>query len=148
MKQKIIDTLDLSELINSSDYFVTYMDIYLIAKKFALPIIFMCNSIINLSITEKIFIILNKNTQNNNYYFIKVPSSYHRGVKNYKLLYFRNSCTINIQNDLIDNDNVQVKTDILLQLENNKDLILNSIINFDSNKVVPKNKKLAKKLKN
>ena len=137
----------LSELINSPDFFITYMDIYLIAKKFTLPIILMCNSIINLSITEKTFIILNKNTQNNNYYFIKVPSSYHRGVKNYKLLYFRNSSTINIRDDLVDTDKIQLKTEILLELEKYKDLILNAIINFDSKKVAPKNKKLAKKLK-
>ena len=101
----------------------------------------------NLSITEKTFIILNKNTQNNNYYFIKVPSSYHRGVKNYKLLYFRNSSTINIRDDLVDTDKIQLKTEILLELEKYKDLILNAIINFDSKKVAPKNKKLAKKLK-
>ena len=137
----------LSELINSPDFFITYMDIYLIAKKFNLPIILICNSIINLSITEKTFIILNKNTQNNNYYFIKVPSSYHRGVKNYKLLYFRNSSTINIRDDLVDTDKIQLKTEILLELEKYKDLILNAIINFDSKKVAPKNKKLAKKLK-
>jgi hypothetical protein len=137
----------LSDLINSPDFFITYMDIYLIAKKFNLPIILICNSVINLSITEKTFIILNKNTQNNNYYFIKVPSTYHRGVKNYKLLYFRNSSTINIRDNLVDTDKIQLKTEILLELENYKDLILNAIINFDSKKVDPKNKKLIKKLK-
>ncbi len=138
----------LSELINSPDFFITYIDIYLITKKFNLPIILMCNTIINLSITEKTFIILNKNTQNNNYYFIKVPNYYyHRGVKNYKLLYFRNSSTINIRDDLVDSDKIQLKTEILLELENYKDLILNAIINYDSKKVAPKNKKLAKKLK-
>tara|TARA_B100000900_G_C20570414_1_gene713009 strand:- start:625 stop:1965 length:1341 start_codon:yes stop_codon:yes gene_type:complete len=135
----------LSQLINSPDFYVTYMDIYLIAKRFNLPIILMCNTIINLSITEKTFIILNKNTQNNNYYFIKVPSNYHRGIKNYKLLYFHTSSTINIKNDLVNSDKIQFETEILLELDNYKDLILNSIINFDSKKVAPKNKKLIKK---
>ena len=137
----------LTKLINSPDFYITYMDIYLIAKKFNLPIILICNSIINLSITEKTFIILNKNTQNNNYYFIKVPSTYHRGIKNYKLLYLHNSSKINITEHLIDSDKIQLKTEILLELENYNDLILNAIINYNSKKVEPKNKKLAKKLK-
>ena len=68
-------------------------------------------------------------------------------MKNYKLLYFRNSSIINIKDDLVDSDKIQLKTEILLELENYKDLILNAIINFDSKKVAPKNKKLTKKLK-
>ena len=76
----------ISNVINSSDFLVGYLDIYLIAKKFDLPIIVICNSIINLSIDDNTFIILNKNTQkNNNYYFIKIPSQYNRNLKNYKL---------------------------------------------------------------
>ena len=132
----------LSDLINSPMFFVTYIDIYLIAKKYNLPIILICNTVINLSINDKTFIILNKNTQNNNYYSIKIPSKYIKTQKNYKLLHFSNTTTIDITKNTIDNDKIQINSDILLQLENYTDLILNLIIESNKKKVVPKDKKL------
>ena len=146
----------ISNVINSSDFLVGYLDIYLIAKKFDLPIIVICNSIINLSIDDNTFIILNKNTQkNNNYYFIKIPSQYNRNLKNYKLLYFvpdnlntnTNTITIDIAENLIDNDKLSFKQDILLGVENYQDRILEYFIKYNINKIVPKNNKLAKKNK-
>jgi len=132
----------LSDLINSPVFFVTYIDIYLMAKKYNLPIILMCNTVINLSINDKTFIILNKNTQNNNYYSIKIPSKYIKTQKNYKLLHFSNSTTIDITKNTIDNDKIQLNTEILLQLEDYTDLILNLIIESNKKKVVPKDKKV------
>ena len=118
----------------------------MIASKYKLPIIIISNSIINISVTENPFIILNKNIQNNNYYFVKIPSQYHRGQKNYKLLYFTNSTTINVETEIIDTDKLSLKTNILSELENFKDYILDSIIDNDTKKIQPKNKKLEKKI--
>ena len=137
----------LSDIINSPLFFVTYVDIYLIVKKYNLPIIIVCNTIINLSITDKTFIILNNNTQNNNYYFIKIPSTYIKTHKNYKLLHFNTSSTIDITKDIIDTNKVNLYSDILLQLEEYTDVILNYIIISHQKKVVPKDTKLTKKLK-
>ena len=83
-----------------------------------------------MSITENPFIILNKNTdKNTNYYLIKIPSQYyrpqiHKAVKNYKLLYFDNPGTIDIATEVKDIEKINLKSNILYELDNFKDLML------------------------
>ena len=132
-------------VINSSNFYVTYLDYYLIAKKFNLPIILICNTIINVSITNKTFIILNKNTQNNNYYFIKVPTTFNRTIKNCKLLFMTNNISFNIDKDLQDNDKLQIQTNILSYIEKYDDLFLIKLKMDNIKYIEPKNKKLLKK---
>ena len=142
----------LSDIINNEDYYITYIDIYLIAYKYKLPIILICNTIINMSITENPFIILNKNTdKNTNYYLIKIPSQYyrpqiHKAVKNYKLLYFDNPGTIDIATEVKDIEKINLKSNILYELDNFKDLMLNAVIEYD-NKLMLRKKKIIKKNK-
>jgi hypothetical protein len=50
----------------------------MLAKEYNLPIILLCNSSIDLTITDENYIICNINTLNQEYYFFKVPSKYSR----------------------------------------------------------------------
>ena len=128
----------LSTFINSPDYFITYIDLYLLAKKYDLPIILISTSPININIKLEPYIILNKNKNNNNYYFIKLPSEHIRGLnkKNYKLLYFEKSNIVfDIDNDL----ESEIETNIKTELSDYKDFIEITLENYNNKKI--KNKK-------
>ena len=113
----------ISEFLNDEDYFLSYLDIYIISKKFDLPIILLCNSVINNVISKEKYIMLNKNPENNLYYFIKIPSQYLRGQKNYKLLHFENSIMIDIDKDLNNSAEYEFENKILERVKNFEDLI-------------------------
>jgi hypothetical protein len=134
----------LTSIINNDDYIISYIDIYLLALKYELPIILVSNSIINTYINVKPYAILNKNNNTNNYYFIKLVSSYHRGLKNYKLLYYNNNTTIDITTQLIDSNKYNIETEINEELKDYKDLVITGINKFNRLKIEPKNKKLLK----
>jgi hypothetical protein len=136
----------LRSIINNDDYIISYIDIYLLALKYELPIILVSNSIINSYINIKPYVIINKNNNTNNYYFIKLPSSDHRGLKNYKLLYYNNNTTIDITTQLIDSDKYNIKTEINEELKEYKDLVITGINKFNTRKIEPKNEKLLKNL--
>ena len=129
----------LSKFINSPDYYITYIDLYLLAKKYDLPIIVISTSPINIHIKiDTPYIIMNKNHNNNNYYFIKLPSQHIRGLnkKNYKLLYFKKSNIVfDIDNDL----DTEIQININTELSDYKDYIAISLETYNNKKI--KNKK-------
>ena len=134
----------ISDFLNDEDYFLSYLDIYIISKKFDLPIILLCNSVINNVISKEKYIMLNKNPENNLYYFIKIPSQYLKGQKNYKLLHFENSIMIDIDKDLNNSAEYEFENKILERVKNFEDLIFNAIKLYN-NKVMEKNRKFERK---
>ena len=128
-------TIRLDTLIASDDYYLTYIDLYLLSKEYDLPIILLCNTIIDLSITDENFIILNVNKKNDDYYFLKVPSKYSREkIQNYKLLHFKDSLIVNLNNDVINSKNYSLATKILSNLKLYIDILNEYIIKYDYKK--------------
>ena len=94
------------EIINSEKYYISYIDMYLLAKKYNIPLIFINNSVINFNSIKSIskikkYLLANKNSKNDSsYYFIKLPSINNRDkLKTNKLMHKSNSLTINIKTD-------------------------------------------------
>ena len=94
------------EIINSEKYYISYIDLYLLAKKYSVPLIFINNSVINFNSIKSIskikkYLLANKNINNNSsYYFIKLPSINNRDkMKTNKLMHKSNSLTIDIKTD-------------------------------------------------
>jgi len=102
----------IENIINSKEYYLCYIDLYVISKIFNIPFIFISTGTINIYISDRNYIISNI-TDTNNYYFIKIPSNNMRGNKNFKLFHLKSSLTINIENNIIDNDNLQLKSQLL-----------------------------------
>ena len=117
--EKVINKeITFENLIYSDEYYVTYIDIYMLAKEYNLPIIFLCNSAVDLTITDENYILCNLNKLNQEYYFIKVPSKYSRKKEhNYKLLFNRQSIKINIDNDLLDSSSYKLYSKIKKELK-------------------------------
>ena len=140
-KKAIIDKvirkeISLEILIYSDAYYITYIDIYMLAKEYNLPIIFLCNSSIDLSITDNNYIICNINKLNQDYYFIKVPSKYSRKKEhNYKLLFTKHSIQINIETDLLDSTNHKLFSDLKRELKLFINPLENYITNYDLTKI-------------
>jgi hypothetical protein len=123
-------------LVYSDLYYVTYIDIYMLAKEYNLPIILLCNSSIDLTITDENYIICNINTLNQEYYFFKVPSKYSRKKEhNYNLLYNKQSIKINIENDLLDTHNFKLYSNIKKDLKVFENKIEKYITNFNLSKL-------------
>jgi hypothetical protein len=117
--EKVINKeLSLEDLINSDEYYISYIDIYMLAKKYDLPIIFLCNSVIDLTISDENFIICNINKLNQDYYIIKIPSKYSRKKEqNYKLFFNKTSIKFNIDTDLLNSPNYKLFSKIKKQLK-------------------------------
>ena len=148
--EKVINKeMSLEDLINSDEYYITYIDIYMLAKEYDLPIIFLCNSAIDLTITDENFIICNINKLNQEYYIIKIPSKYSRKKEhNYKLFFNKTSIKFNIDNDLMNSSNYKLYSKLKKQLK----LFINPleyyITNYDLSKITKTKykKKQANKL--
>lgn len=139
----------LVRVINDDAYVFNYVDIYLLAMKYKLPIILVSNSVINAKINLEPYVILNKNENNDNYYFIKLPSSTHRGLKNYKLLISsqNNISTLNVTEQIQDaDDKFPIYTSITERLKSHTDLFIGAVNKYHNEKVEPKNRKLLQKL--
>jgi hypothetical protein len=123
-------------LVYSDLYYITYIDIYMLAKEYNLPIILLCNSSIDLTITDENYIICNINTLNQEYYFFKVPSKYSRKKEhNYNLLYNKQSIKFNIENDLLDTPNFKLYSNIKKDLKVFENKIEKYITNFNLSKL-------------
>ena len=124
---------ELSNIIKNPNYLFSYIDLYLICNKFKLPIILICNHPINPLINDsKNYIIMYKNNTDNNYYIVKHPNLLYlrRGDKNLKLLYLSrnlsdyNKFTIDIQNNMNNQDDNELRFNILSDIDNYEDKIL------------------------
>jgi hypothetical protein len=135
--EKVINKeLSFEDLMYSTDYYITYIDIYMLAKEYNLPIIFLCNSAIDLTITDENYIICNINKLNQEYYFFKVPSKYSRKKEhNYKLLFNKQSIKINIENDLLDTPSYKLYSKLKKDIKFFINPIENYITNFDLSKL-------------
>ena len=135
--EKVINKeLSFDDLMYSTEYYITHIDIYMLAKEYNLPIIFLCNSAIDLTITDENYIICNTNKLNQEYYFIKVPSKYSRKKEhNYKLLFNKQSILINIENDLLDTSSYKLYSKLKKELKLFINPLENYITNFDLSKL-------------
>ena len=116
------------EIINSEKYYISYIDMYLLAKKYKIPLIFINNSVINFNSIKSIskikkYLLANKNTNNDSsYYFIKLPSINNRDkLKTNKLMHKSNSLTINIKTDT--NNVNSLKEDIEASITIDEDIL-------------------------
>ena len=136
----------IQKIINNDKYYLSYIDIYLLSKKYNIPLIFITSSVISInsiksSTNIKKFMICNINKETDNYYFIKLPSVHYRGImKINQLIHKENSITINIKNDInnYNNMNNEINESIL----SNEDQILEAAINTE--KITEKTKVLKK----
>ena len=134
MKQVINKTITFEECLLSKEYYVTYIDIYLLSKEYDLPIILLCNTIIDLTITKEKFIIFNLNRLNNNYFFIKNRSLYDRKkLHNYKLIINASSVDFNIDEDLLDTSEYKLYSEIKNSIANYRDILGDYINNYSLN---------------
>ena len=131
-KNKIENIIE--NIINDENYYLSYIDIYLLANKYDIPIIFINSSVINIesikskdSIDKHLVGHVNNNS-NNNYFFIKIPSTnYREKIKYHKLIHTSDNIMINIQNDLSNTK----KNIVIDSIDNFKDYILNDVIKTD-----------------
>ena len=145
--EKVINkTLTIEECILSNEYYVTYVDIYLLSKEYDLPIILLCNTIIDKTITNENFIIFNLNRLSKDYFFIKNRTLYDRKkIHNYKLIINSTSVVFNIDEDLqYSSDDLQSK--LQNAIENFKDVLGDYINNYSlhGKKIKQKEQPLAK----
>jgi hypothetical protein len=134
--QKVIDGLiKMEDYITSDEYYVTFLDIYLLSKEYDLPIIFLCNTAIDISITNSTeikYIICNINKINDDYYFLKVPSVYSRDKKhNYKLMFNNQSFIFNINTDLQDSQSYKLYSNLKKHLQFYTDVLGDFINNYN-----------------
>jgi hypothetical protein len=150
--QKVIDGLiKMEDYITSDEYYVTFLDIYLLSKEYDLPIIFLCNTAIDISITNSTeikYIVCNINKINDDYYFLKVPSVYSRDKKhNYKLMFNSQSFIFNINTDLQDSQSYKLYSNLKKHLQFYTDVLREFINNYNiikATNTVYKQKKLKK----
>ena len=116
------------EIITSEKYYISYFDLYLLSKKYDIPLIFINNSIINFNSIKSLnkiqkYLLSNKNsTGDNNYYFIKLVSINNRDkMKTNKLMHKSNSLTIDIKRDL--NNINSMREDIEASITINEDIL-------------------------
>ena len=134
--QKVIDgIIKMEDYITSDEYYVTFIDIYLLSKEYDLPIIFLCNTVIDISITNSTeikYIICNINKINDDYYFLKVPSVYSRDKKhNYKLMFNSESFIFNINTDLQDSQSYKLYSNLKKHLQFYTDVLGDFINNYN-----------------
>ena len=149
--ERVLDeVVNMDEMLLSEEYYLTYIDMVLIAKYYNIPIIL----ISSMPIIEKLLpdtIIIPNKIKTDKWYFIKVPSVVTRVKKNdfpvYKLLNFNNSLKINI--DVVSKD---LRENIEKDLENPRDILTFLLDNIKPKKkyklkIIEKVKPVKQKLK-
>ena len=140
--EKVLDkVITMDEILLSEEYYLTYIDMILIAKYYNLPIVL----ISSMPIIEKILpdtILIPNKIQTKEWYFIKLPSIVTRVKRNdypiYKLLTYNSRLKIDI--DVV---SASLKANIDNELENERDILT---ILFDN--VKPKKKYKLKLIDN
>ena len=84
-KQLKSNQITLDILINSNDYYLTNLDIWLLANKLNLPIILYSGTDSGIKENNKNMIVLNSD-ESNSYFFIKSPNQTTGNVPEYRLL--------------------------------------------------------------
>ena len=140
--EKVLDKIvTMDNMLLSEEYYLTYIDMILIAKYYNLPIIFISSMPIIEKYLSDTFLIPNK-IKTTKWYFIKVPSIVTRVKKNdypvYKLLTYRDNLKIDI--DVISQT---LKKNIENELKNSRD-----ILTFLLDNVKPKQKYKLKLIDN
>ena len=142
IEKVITKEITIEECILSNEYYVTYVDIYLLSKEYDLPIILLCNTIIDKTITNDNFIVFNVNRLDNNYFFIKNRTLYDRKkIHNYKLIINASSVVFNIDEDL-QYSSGDLQSKLQDEINNFKDVLGSYIDNYSLS-----NKKQATKFK-
>jgi len=125
---------------NNDIYYISLIDIYIISKKFNIPILFIVNdNKINNYIRYNILITLKSNIDS--YYVIKLPNENTRDDKYYKLLHIDNIILFNI-NDYINNTLSLLKK---IKYMEDKYLEYNSDILYESARAINIKVKINKK---
>ena len=140
--EKVLDkVITMDEILLSEEYYLTYIDMILIAKYYNLPIVL----ISSMPIIEKILpdtILIPNKIQTKEWYFIKLPSIVTRVKRNdypiYKLLTYNSRLKIDI--DVV---SASLKANIDNELENERNILT---ILFDN--VKPKKKYKLKLIDN
>ena len=120
--EKVLDKqIDLNDLLLGDEYYLTYVDMILIAKYYNLPIVLISSMPINNKANDDTFIIPNK-IKSDKWYFIKIPSVVTRVKKNdfpvYKLITYNNKLSISLS-DVSE----KLRKDILEQLADPTDIL-------------------------
>ena len=100
--------VDLTAYILSQNYYISMIDLYFILKHFKIPHIYISTTAISF-VKKYNFFIGYYNNNNDNYYMIKIPSSFNRSnnIINYKLLIYNNKLEININSIIETDDNLK-----------------------------------------
>ena len=142
--EKVLDeVVTMDQMLLSDEYYLTYVDMILIAKYYNLPLVLISSMPIVDKLLKDTIIIPNK-VKTDKWYFVKVPSIVTRVKKNdfpvYKLLTYSGSLKIDI--DVVSKD---LRENMEKDLENPRD-----ILTFLLDNVKPKKKyklKLIEKIK-
>ena len=132
--EKVLEqVITMDDMLLSEEYYLTYIDMILIAKYYNLPIVL----ISSMSIIDKLLkdtIIIPNKIQTDKWYFIKVPSVVTRVKKNdypiYKLLTYNSSLRINI-NDVSKDLRENIEND----LKNPRDILTFLFDNINLRKI-------------
>ncbi len=149
--ERVLDqVVNMDEMLLSDEYYLTYIDMILIAKYYNLPVIIISSMPIVDKLLPDTIIIPNK-IKTDKWYFIKVPSIVTRVKKNdfpvYKLLSLNNNLKINI--DVVSKD---LRENIEKDLENPRDILTFLLDNIKPKKkyklkIIEKVKPVKQKLK-
>lgn len=115
-----IGRLEITDLIVSEHYFITPMDIWVISRRFLLPIVLYTSTLFN---ENKKNILLYNVSKTNHYYFIKVPAMKQGYIPEYKLLVYKSKSLINVAS-LTD-----LRQEITLQ-NNSEDLLVDYLEHY------------------
>ena len=131
--EKVLDkTITFNDIILTDEYYLTYIDMVLIAKYYNLPIVLISSMPILGNLSDDTLLIPNK-IQTDKWYFIKLPSIVTRVKKLdfpiYKLLTYNKNLLIDI-NDVSES----LRTNIKSNLANPRDLLTFLIENYKPKK--------------
>uniref|UniRef100_A0A6C0CNR9 Uncharacterized protein n=1 Tax=viral metagenome TaxID=1070528 RepID=A0A6C0CNR9_9ZZZZ len=139
MKQLEAGQISIENMIMSDDYYATLLDLWILAKRFNIPLIFYSGT--KLLENGEAIMVANK-VDTDSYYFVKVPGSRPNVVPKFRLLVSGNPPTA-----LIDSEELAIdfRSDIARQAENTS--ILSYLEHFEKPKPKKKKFKVVKKIK-
>lgn len=131
-----VGQITMQDMIISNDYYATNLDIWVLARKYNVPLIFLSGTKLNEN--DRTFLVVNSDGSDK-YYFIKSP-----GVTSLKLPKYRLYITENQMKISLTSFSSEIQNDIRLR---EQELSLNNYIEQFSSKKIRKPKKAKTKLK-